>query len=463
MKSGLLFPRGFLWGVATSAFQIEGGAEVDGRGPSVWDTFAAQPGKIEDASNARVTCDHYHRWIEDLDLLRWLGVGAYRFSIGWSRVLPDGHHVNEAGLTFYDRLVDGLLERGITPFVTLNHWDLPQALDEAGGWPERTTTTAFVEYADVVSARLGDRVKHWVTHNEPWCIAHLGHEAGEHAPGRRDAAASLRAAHHLLLSHGWAVEPIRRNARGAEVGIVLNLTPAVPATDDLADADAVRAFDGFFNRWYLDPLLRGSYPVDAIADRVRRGHLADGELPFVRHGDLASIATPIDFLGVNYYSRVVMRMDPQNGPVPVTPGAKVPVTDMGWELEPDHLRMLLVRLNEEYGAPKMYITENGAAYADAPDAHGRIADVRRIDFLRTHLHAIHRAIEAGVSVNGYFAWSLLDNFEWGHGFTKRFGLFWVDYETLQRLPKESAFVYRDLVAANALVDSESSSVPRKHV
>ncbi len=449
------FPPGFVWGAATSAFQIEGGAEADGRGESIWDRFAATPGRIADGADARVACDHYHRWPEDIALMRALGLGAYRFSIAWPRVLPRGRGpVNPAGLDFYDRLVDGLLAAAITPFVTLDHWDLPQALEDEGGWASRATVDAFVDYADHVSARLGDRVRHWTTHNEPWCIAHLGHEQGDHAPGRRDPARALRAAHHLLLSHGRAVPVLRANARAAEVGIVLILSPAEPATASPADIDAARWFDGFFNRWYLDPLFRGAYPADAVADRALRGHLPPGELPFVQPGDLATIATPIDFLGVNYYSPAILRGDPPAAPggpprpVQIVPDA--PRTDMGWEVRPAGLHDLLVRVAADYHPPTIYVTENGAAYDDPPDASGRIDDVRRIDFLRGHLLALGRALDAGVPVAGYFHWSLLDNFEWGHGYGKRFGLVHVDFASQRRTCRASATFYRDVVATRAV-------------
>ncbi len=372
-KPGPRFPDGFLWGVATSSHQIEGAFGEDGRGESIWDRFAATPGRIADGSNAGVACDHYHRWRDDIGLMQWLGVGAYRFSIAWPRVLPRGTGaVNAAGLDFYDAMVDVLLERGIQPFVTLYHWDLPQALQDAGGWAERRTAEAFVEYADTVTARLGDRVRHWMTHNEPWCIAHLGHETGEHAPGHRDPAESLRAAHHVMLSHGWASAVIRRNAPGAEVGIALNLCPAFPASPRDADRDAARWFDGFFNRWYLDPIFRGCYPADAMADRIARGHVQGPVPPFVRAGDLEAIAAPLDFLGVNYYSRAVMRSDPSGVPQQVGAVDASELTDMGWEVFPQGLHELLVRIAREYAPPKVYITENGAAYADAPDAARRV-------------------------------------------------------------------------------------------
>lgn len=451
--SRLRFPAGFLWGAATSSHQIEGAFHEGGRGESIWDRFAATPGKIADGTNASVACDHFHRWREDVAHMGALGLGAYRFSIAWSRVLPRGiGAVNPAGLDFYDGLIDALLEAGIEPFVTLYHWDLPQLLQDRGGWGERATAEAFVEYTETVTRRFGDRVTRWATHNEPWCIATLGHEEGHHAPGHFNPAEALRVAHHLLLSHGWAAPVIRQNAPGAQVGIVLNLTPGSPATPSPADIDAAREFDGLFNRWYLDPLFRGAYPADAIADRVRRGHLASTELPFVHPGDMDVIAAPLDYLGLNYYSRAVLRAGADGRPegVPMVPPEDL--TDMGWEVHPQGLHDLLLRLRREYQPAEIYITENGAAYTDPADAAGRIADRRRIDFLRGHLLAAQRAIAAGVPLRGYFAWSLLDNFEWAHGYAKRFGLIGVDYATQKRTPKDSAFWYRDVAAANAVDD-----------
>lgn len=448
------FPPGFLWGAATSAAQIEGSVTADGRGESIWDRFAARPGTIEDGSTPGVACDHYRRWREDLALLRWLGLGAYRFSVAWPRVQPSGRGpVSEAGLDFYDALVDALLDADIAPFVTLYHWDLPQALEDEGGWGNRATADAFEDYARVVAARLGDRVRHWATHNEPWCIATLGHENGVHAPGHRDPALALRVAHHLLVSHGLAARALRDRNPAAEVGIVLNLTPADPLSGSAADSDAARRFDGFFNRWYLDPLFRGEYPADAVADRIRNGHLPADGLPFVEPGDLDLIATPLDYLGVNYYSRVVVRADAAGNPVavPVVPAGEL--TDMGWEVYPEGLEAMLLRLRDEYAPRAMFITENGAAYTDARDASGRIPDQRRVDYFAAHLAAAHRAIEAGVPLRGYFAWSLLDNFEWSHGYARRFGLFEVDYETQARTPRQSASWYRDVIRANGVADA----------
>jgi len=456
------FPAGFLWGVATSAQQIEGARNEGGRGDSIWDRFAALPGAIEDGSRPDTTCDHYHRWREDLGRLRWLGVNAYRFSTGWSRILPTGRGApNPAGLDFYDALVDGLLATGIEPFLTLNHWDLPDALQQQGGWAARETGRAFVAYAEAVARRLGDRVRFWTTHNEPWCIATLGHEEGCHAPGRRCPREALQAAHHLLVSHGWAVEAIRGLVPAAQVGIVLNLSPASPASPAEADRDAARQFDGFFNRWYLDPLLRGQYPADAIADRIRRGRLTSADLPFVQDGDLDWIRAPLDYLGVNYYSRTVLAAGPAGLPRAVPAAPREELTEMGWEVHPDGLEEVLRRVTRDYGARSVYVTENGAAFVDPAPADGRIADPRRIAYLRDHLLAAHRAIAAGVPLRGYFAWSLLDNFEWGHGFTRRFGLYGVDFATGERTPKDSAFWYRDSIAARAVADGPEPCIARR--
>jgi len=449
------FPGEFLWGTATSAQQIEGGRHEGGRGESIWDRFATLPGKIADGSRPDMTCDHFNRWQEDLDLMTSLGMGAYRFSISWPRILPAGRgKVNPAGLDFYDKLVDGLLEAGIQPFPTLYHWDLPQVLQDEGGWAERGIIDAFTEYTTAVARRLGDRVTRWTTHNEPWCIATLGHEEGHHAPGHTDPAESLRVAHHLLLSHGLSTAVIRNEVPSAEVGIVLIHCPAMPASPTDADVDAARWFDGFFNRWYLDPLFRGRYPEDAVWDRVERGHLLGSDLPFLHDGDLEIIAAPLDFLGLNYYSRNVMRMGREGRPEAVAVAPVEERTTMGWEVYPQGLEDSLLRVHRDYAPGSIYVTENGAAYTDPAPVAGRIADPRRIAYLRSHLLAVHRAIAAGVPVRGYFAWSLLDNFEWGHGFEQTFGLCALDPDTLDRIPKDSAFWYRDAAMANAVDDGE---------
>ena len=425
------FPSDFVFGVATSAYQIEGAAREDGRGPSIWDTFCQEPGRIRDGGGGDVACDHYHLWPGDLDLIRDLGVDAYRFSVAWPRVQPDGRGAtNEAGLDFYERLVDGLLARGVTPYLTLYHWDLPQPLQDAGGWVSRETAHRFAEYARLVAGRLGDKVRSYATLNEPWCSSILSYQLGEHAPGLRDRKAALAAAHHLLLGHGLAVEALREMVN-ADLGIVLNLNPAYPATDDPRDLAAARQFDGTFNRWFLDPVLRGEYPADVWE--------AYGEdVPEVREGDLKCIRQPLDFLGVNYYSRAFVSKDGQK-----PEGASY--TDMGWEVYPSGLTDLLLRVQRDYAPPPMLVTENGAAYPDALDGD-QVRDAERVAYLAAHLEAVRDAMREGARVNGYFAWSLMDNFEWAFGYTKRFGLLYVDYATQRRIWKDSAHWYRDLLS-----------------
>lgn len=450
------FPEGFVWGAATSAQQIEGGRSSGGRGDSVWDWYATQDGAIEDGSNPFTACDHYNRRREDIELMKWLGLGAYRFSTSWSRIMPGaGGPPNSEGLDFYDKLVDALLEARIVPFITLNHWDMPVELMKPGGWASRETVSAFVDYTDAVTQRLGDRVRNWATHNEPWCIATLGYEEGCHAPGHRNPTEALRAGHHLLVSHGLAMEVIRRNVDNAVAGIVLNLSPAWPHSDTEADREAARRFDGLFNRWYLDPIFRGEYPRDAVEDRTRRGHLEDGRMPFVEDGDMEIASVPIDFLGVNYYSRTAVKAGSNGDPVGAPLVPKEELTEMGWEVYPEGLTDILVRVAEDYGPDRIFITENGIALPEEPEGEGRVDDPRRVSYLRDHLLAAHRAIEAGVPLKGYFHWSLMDNFEWGNGYTKRFGLFRVDFETQKRIPKRSASWYRDAIAANAVNDEGS--------
>jgi beta-glucosidase len=455
----LSFPPGFVWGTATSAYQIEGATEADGRGESIWDRFCRTPGKVQDGATGDVACDHYHRWPQDIELLKKLKLAAYRFSIAWPRILPQGSGlVNQAGLDHYERFVDALLDADIEPYVTLYHWDLPQALEEAGGWAERLSAEAFVEYADAVSRRLGDRVENWITHNEPWCASMLGYQTGHHAPGRRDRPAALRASHHLLLSHGMAVPVIRSNTHNAEVGITLNLVPAVAASDSAEDHDACRHFDGYFNRWFLDPLFGRHYPADMVNDYVQAGHLPANGLHFVQPGDLETISGAIDFLGINYYNREVVRSgkitEADNRPRKVFVAPKDQHTEMGWEVHPDGLREILTRVYQTYRPAKIYVTENGASYSTAPDASGRVRDARRITYLRDHFIAAHQAIEAGVPLAGYFVWSFLDNFEWAFAYAQRFGITWIDYQTQQRIPKDSALWYRGVIENNA-VDSET--------
>ena len=439
------FPSDFVWGAATSSYQIEGAALEDGRGESVWDRFCRTPGRVADGATGDHACDHYHRWREDIALMQRLGLRAYRFSIAWPRVIPDGRGaVNLRGLDFYDRLVDGLLDAGIEPFPTLFHWDLPQPLEDAGGWPARATATAFADYAELVGRRLGDRVRRFITHNEPWCVATLGYERGLHAPGRTDPAAALAAGHHLLLSHGWAAERLR--SLGAEVGITLNLVPAAPATEHPADREACIAFDGELNRWFLDPLFGRGYPADVLLAHARAGRATE----WLEPADLATIAAPLDFLGVNYYSRALVRRPDGAGVHSVVELPDVERTHMGWEVYPDGLCELLERVQRDYAPPRLYVTENGASYATGPDADGRVRDQERLAFLREHLRAARRALNRGVALAGYFVWSLLDNFEWDRGYAQRFGITWVDYATQTRTPKDSALWYARVIETNGL-------------
>jgi len=441
------FPSEFLWGAATSAYQIEGAADEDGRGASIWDTFCATPGKVANGDSGEIACDSYNRYAQDIALMRELGLNAFRFSIAWPRIVPNGRgRVNEPGLDFYDRLVDELLAAGIRPFVTLYHWDLPQALEDAGGWPERATAEAFAEYVELVARRLGDRVRSWVTQNEPYCSSWLGYAVGVHAPGRTDEAAAVAAAHHVLLSHGLAVDVLRRESRDAQVGIVLDSWPVYPLSDDPRDVEAAWEADGFRNRFFFDPVLRGRYPDDVLE------RLGANSLP-IRDGDLTTIAAPIDFVGLNNYSRSIVAANGDGGPRNV-PATDARTTAMGWEIYPHGIYEVLARFHREYGVDSLYVTENGAAFPDVRGHDGRIEDPERIDYLAQYLGAVARAIADGVPVHGYFVWSLLDNFEWAHGYSKRFGLLYVDYPTLERIPKSSFYWYRDLIGAGRLPEPQ---------
>ena len=445
------FPPQFIWGAATSAYQIEGATREDGRGESIWDRFCTVPGKVRAGESGDVACDFYHRYREDIALLQELGVGAFRFSVAWPRVIPEGRgRVNNAGLDFYDRVVDALLEAGIRPFVNLYHWDLPQPLEDAGGWPERATAEAFAAYAEVVAERLGDRVKDWITHNEPFCTSWLGYGMGVHAPGRTSVPDALAASHHVLLSHGWAVDAIRRSAPDAAVGIVFDSWPCHPETDAPEDIAAAWAADGVGNRWFFDPVLRGAYPEDVLE------RFADAA-PLVLAGDLAAIATPLDFVGVNNYSRHIIRAGAEGEPVDVRAPSGA-VTDMGWEVYAPGIKEVLIRLHEDYGVQSIYVAENGAAFTDVRTHDGRVHDVERTAYLREYLGAVGDALALGVPVRGYFVWSLLDNFEWAEGYSKRFGLVYVDYPTLERVPKDSFSWYRDLIAQSAHVPKDGGRV-----
>jgi beta-glucosidase len=435
----MTFPADFVWGAATASYQIEGAVTQDGRGESVWDRFAATPGKVRNGDTGAVACDFYNRYRDDIGLMRELKLDAFRFSIAWPRVQPEGRGpVNVPGLDFYDRLVDALLENDIEPFATLFHWDTPQALEDQGGWRNRATAEAFVEYAELVAARLGDRVKRWTTHNEPWVVSWIGHAYGLHAPGGTSEADAVAAGHHLLLSHGWAVDAIRRVVPGAQVGITLDAKPTYPVTDSPEDEAAAWRIDGQENRWFLDPVFRGSYP----ADLLERNELV---APLVRDGDMQTIAAPIDFLGVNNYSRYLVSAG-ADGPMLVrNTGAQH--TDMDWEVHPQSLRKLLTRIAEDYAPAAMYVTENGAAYGDVRTHDGRVHDPERTAYLQSYIAEVGRAIEEGAPVKGYFVWSFLDNFEWAFGYSKRFGLVYVDYPTLERVPKDSYYWYRDFIAS----------------
>jgi beta-glucosidase len=431
------FPTTFVWGVASSAFQIEGASTADGKGASIWDEYCRLPGVIADGSDGSIACDHYNRLELDLDLIAALGVGAYRFSISWPRIQPTGSGaVAGAGIDFYNRLVDGLLERGIEPFATLYHWDLPAALQRLhNGWADRSTAYRFAEYAALVAQSLGDRVRSFATHNEPWVTATIGHEQGHFAPGVKDRAVAMKVSHHCLLSHGLAMAAMRAARDNLDLGIVLNLSPVYAATDSPADTLLASREDGLLVRWYMDALLRGEYPKDIVE------YLAT-DAPHVKDGDAQVIAQPLDFLGVNYYNPIVSVADRAFSPA----RAGAVVTDMGWEVAPANFTDLLVRLNRDYKLPALFITENGAAYRDRV-VDGGVKDEDRRAYIESHIRAVADARDAGVDVRGYFVWSLLDNFEWSEGYTKRFGIYYVDYQTQARILKESGFWYQNLAAA----------------
>jgi beta-glucosidase len=450
------FPPGFVWGAATAAFQIEGSTTVDGRSDSIWDEFCRRPGAVKAGDTGDPAADHYRQYERDVALMSELGIGAYRFSIAWPRIRPDGGPVNPLGLDFYERLIDLLLEKGIAPWATFYHWDLPQALEEKGGWANRDTAYRYADYVRSVLDRLGDRVPVWTTLNEPWCSAFLGYASGVHAPGRTEPRASVAAAHHLLLAHGLGVAAIRELAPAADAGVTLNLFP-IEAADPASpsDLEAVRRIDGLQNRIFLDPVLRGEYPTDLLEDLAPLGFSEH-----IRDGDLAMISAPLDLLGVNYYRALTVTGSPAEPPAGPTefPGCEDvgflltgrPLTDSGWEVKPPGLVDVLVRLHEEYPPIPLHITENGAAYRDVVDADGHIRDQERVDFLDAHLRAAHTAIEHGVDLRGYFYWSLIDNFEWAEGYAKRFGIVHVDFASQRRTPKQSAFYYAKVIAGNSL-------------
>ncbi len=453
------FPEGFLWGAATASFQIEGATTADGRGPSIWDTFAKTPGKVLGGDTGDPADDHYNRYAEDVELMKRLGLDAYRFSIAWPRILPEGAgKVNQAGVDFYSRLVDTLLEAGIQPWVTLYHWDLPQQLEDAGGWPHRDTAHRFRDYAQVVAEALGDRVGNWMTVNEPWCSAFLGYHIGQHAPGHQDPAAALAAAHHLLLGHGLAVEALRSTGHPARIGLAHNQAVIRPHGPSAEDARAARRADGVRNRIFTDPIFKGRYPAD-----VREDLAGISDFSFLRDDDLKTISAPLDFLGVNYYSPEFVAasakgIDPalvsgEGGaawlgaePEEVHVSQGLPVTHMGWEIDPTGMFDVLQRLAGESGGIDLYVTENGCAFEDTVTSDGRVHDTDRLDYYEAHLRAARETIDAGVPLRGYFAWSLLDNFEWAWGYSRRFGIVHVDYKTQKRVIKDSGLWYGELAA-----------------
>ena len=438
------FPEGFVWGASTASYQIEGAVEEDGRGPSIWDTFSHTPGKVVNGDTGDVACDHYHRYPEDIALMQRLGISAYRFSTAWPRILPQGMgQVNQAGLDFYDRVIDAILGAGITPWLCFYHWDLPQALQDLGGWQNRDIADRFTDYAMIVHRRVGDRVKHYATFNEPNVISVLGHATGDHAPGLTDRKATFKTIHHINLSHGKAIAALRADKKDLILGIVNNLGPAVPASESEADQTAADYADAVWNRVFADPQFLGSYPA------LLQGDLA----PYVQPGDLATIHQSLDYFGVNHYSPNYTKRDPGAvlGCSTVAPPKGAPLTGMGWEISPRAFYDQLMDIHQRYGPIPIYVTENGAGYEETVHPDGKVHDDQRVAFLEGYLGAVCDAIAAGADVRGYFIWSLLDNFEWASGYAKRFGLVYIDYATLKRIPKQSFEYYRNVAAANAVL------------
>jgi len=447
------FPQDFLWGAATSAYQIEGAWNEDGKGESIWDRFAHSPGNVLNGDTGDIACDHYHLYHDDIKIMKEIGVNAYRFSISWPRILAKGRgKINQSGLDFYNKLVDALLSENIIPLITLHHWDLPQVLQDDGGWASRSTAEAFVEFTDIVTRRLGDRVVNWVTHNEPSVLCLNGHLYGYHAPGIKDKSIAFQASHHLLLSHGWATEVIRNNVSNSQVGIAVNINRTLPASPSQADHEANRQGDGIWVRWFMDPLFGRHYPADIVADAIKEGSLPPEGMTFVKDGDLTAISSPLDFIGLNYYTRFLSRSDkiPESENLPPSvfqaPKNEELWTEMGWEVYPEGLFEVLSWLFYEYRVKAIYITENGGSFADQPGRGGCIHDQRRINYLEGHINAVQKALQNKIPVKGYFVWSLMDNFEWGLGFSQRFGLVWVDHDTQERILKDSMFWYKNFIA-----------------
>lgn len=442
------FPEGFVWGATTTSYQVEGAVSADGRGESVWDRFCHTPGKIYEGHTGDVACDHFHRYKEDIGLIAELGLKGYRFSIAWPRVIPDGKgDANEAGLDFYDRLVDCLMENGVEPFVTLYHWDHPQALEDEGGWPGRAIAHRLERYARVVGERLGDRVGHWITLNEPWCVSELGYSTGQHAPGRKESRQVVaQADHHLMLAHGLAVRALRQAcSTDIEVGITLNTFVTIPQSDSQEDAQAAERAWVHMTGWWTEPLLRGHYPPEAIEARGE-------DVPHIEQGDMEIISTPTDFLGLNLYSRQIVRASTseETGFDTVAAPQDAELTEMGWEVWPQIIYYGCRQIEDRYPGTALYITESGAAFDDVVAQDGAVHDPRRVHYLREHFLQAHRAIGEGVDLRGYFVWSLMDNFEWSFGFSKRFGLYYVDYQSQRRIPKDSALFYAKVIKQNGV-------------
>lgn len=441
------FPDNFIWGTATSSYQIEGARNIDGKSDSIWDAFCEKKGNILDGSNGDVACDHYNLFKKDIELLKQLNIKSYRFSVSWPRVIPEGKgKVNRKGLDFYNNIIDELIKADIEPIVTIYHWDLPQCLQEIGGWENREIIDWFEEYAAVLFNEFGDRVSKWITHNEPWVVAFNGNYFGEHAPGKKDLQAALKVSHHLLLSHGKVLENYhKRNLKG-EIGITLNLNPSYPSSSKEEDAKASSIADGFFNRWFLDPVFHGKYPEDMLELYGR-----NAELDFIHDGDLKTISGKIDFLGINYYSRLFVKYDEAAElKYSDVKNPKASYTDIGWEIYPEGLYDIMDKIRKEYSDIDLYITENGAAYDDEVTLENVVDDQKRVDYLKDHFLQMHRAIEDGINLKGYYLWSFLDNFEWAFGYSKRFGIVYVNYETLERTVKQSGNWYKTIIGQGYL-------------
>ena len=436
-----------MWGTATSSFQIEGSNDKDGKIESIWDEFCDRPNTIKNTDNAKIACDHYNRFNQDFNFLDELGVNSYRFSISWPRIVKDDLKTkNQKGLDFYSKIIDNLLSRNIEPFLTLNHWDIPLIFHEKGGWENRDCIEYFLDYSSIVTKEFGDKVKYWITHNEPWVIANLGHNNGTHAPGSSNFYKSLEVSHNLLLSHGKAIPIIKSNSKQSSVGIVLNLSPGMPASKSSEDLKATKLFNQSFNEWYLCPLYGKNYPKEITLDWIQKGLI--NSIDFNKEGDLETISTQTDFLGINYYSRAIIRSEEipeeENLPVEIAAGDK---TDFEWEVYPDGLRDLLIDVDQKYNPGSIFVTENGCAY-DYPKEDGTINDKRRVKYLDSHIMACKEAVEKGVCLDGYMHWSLLDNFEWAEGYSKKFGLVYVDFDTQERTPKQSFWAYKNLIKKN---------------